>query len=113
MKSPESNDLDLKAHRCPNAMTMARMGLSRAIKEGVNEYNIYSIEPLLGKHISAYLNDVQCKFEIHVESVRISDEHKKLWCNESTIFDEDDFEFAEHYCRYRIAFFNKSNYGES
>ncbi len=106
MQKLQHNDLDLKAHRCPRAMTMARIGIKQSVEAGDDQLTIASIEPMLESHITAYLNAHGLgDSKVSVDSSELTEEQMEEWMNlEGEYFDEDDFEMARTHKRITITF---------
>lgn len=86
------NILNLKAHRCPDAMVMVRISIEALIAEHSNEIEILTIEPMLMNHINAYLAAHSLKAEYSIQSEIISEQQFDDWRNMDEAFDDDDFE---------------------
>ncbi|EKO3607091.1 hypothetical protein M6C35_001999 [Vibrio metschnikovii] len=98
MKTPNQEDLNLKAHRCPSAMTRVRIGLQSAMRDKRSAINVFTIEPMCLSHIKAFLTDqAPTASIIAVESTPITDEMKNSWLSSPEGFDEDDFDMAMHW----------------
>ncbi|PSV00377.1 hypothetical protein C9J27_04415 [Photobacterium kishitanii] len=89
-------NLDLNFHRCPSAMTMARIFIAEKVEEGEVELSITSIEPMLESHIKAFVNTIEGRSVVcdSHKSDGISDDKLSEWKSHQ-MFDEDDLENAD------------------
>lgn len=97
-------ELDLKAHRCPSAMTRTRMGIQMAKDKGETSLLIKSIEPMLESHIRAFINkEIPDAVVTTADSILITDEMKTAWEHEPEAFDEDDFDGTKYLSTYLVS----------
>lgn len=90
-------ELNLKAHRCPSAMTMARVAIRQGVSADGAQLKLHSIEPMLVDHIRAFLAaDHPRGYVESVEDEPITDAMLQEWRNGPEGFDDDDFEMAYH-----------------
>lgn len=90
-------NLDLNFHRCPSAMTMARLFIAEKVEAGEIELNIVSIEPMLESHIKAYVNTIEGRKVVVGECSKsggIPADKLAEW-EKHPMFDEDDLENAD------------------
>lgn len=86
------NTIDLKAHRCPEAMVMVRISIESLLAEHKDKIEILTIEPMLLTHISSYLAAHGLEAEHSMTSKVITDQQFNDWRNMKEAFDDDDFE---------------------
>lgn len=97
--------VDCKAHRCPNAMTISRLAIEKAISDGGTHIEIHSIEPMLLSHIKALLNEIGIdSYELEVKKELITESKLNYWRGLPEAFDDDDFEMCEYHQRIKITF---------
>lgn len=86
------NTIDLKAHRCPEAMVMVRLLIESLMAQHKNEIEILTIEPMLLNHIRSYLAAHGLEADHSMASKVITDQQFEDWRSMKEAFDDDDFE---------------------
>ncbi len=88
----DTHEFNLKATRCPEAMTCVRSALERALSSGFGgKIAISTIEPSMNRDLSFFVN-TQCDGKVTIESVKstpITDEIKQEWIDTDEAIDDD------------------------
>ena len=101
-------NLDLNFHRCPSAMTMARIFIKDCIASNTLQLSITTIEPMLESHIKAFIGTID-GYHILITNVTeqdINDTHIKQW-ELNPMFDSDDLENASELITFSFDVFKK------